>query len=231
MESDENVLPKTRGSVIKQLTSEERTRDEWVEIITAGAKQHQAIVDTIVQNGISIPTIAAVGDALIDVLTSLANGTVSSPWGAAQYAMMNTLLKAFDTQQQDVIGIRLRSMLFAESVEPDDFAIPLAKYGHLIPHIQPSNPQEVLRIVLFLAYLSRNPGSHPALAKFFDSKADQIAAFKYSTELRNTMAEAVAKLSEVTPALYKKFAQTKGFKRLIQSLTRNARDTEPEQDA
>lgn len=45
------------------------------------------------------------------------------------------------------------------------------------------------------------------------------------------MGEAVAKLSEITPALYKKFAQTKGFKRLIQSLKRAARDPEAEQDA
>lgn len=182
------------------------------------------------QNGISIPTITAVSDALIDVLTSLANGTLTSPWGAAQYALMDSLLKLLDAQQRDVIGIRLRSMLFSESVEPDNFAIPLSKYGHLIPDIQPSNPQEVQRIVLFLAYLSRKPESLPALAKFFDAKAEQIAAFKYSSELRSTMGEAVAKLSEITPALYKKFSQTKGFKRMIQSLKKAARDPEPEQD-
>ncbi|WP_122408796.1 P-loop NTPase fold protein [Pseudomonas viridiflava] len=231
MESDDNVLPNTRAGLLKQLTSEERTRDEWVQIISAGAKQHQAILDGIASNEEPIQSIAAVGDALIDVLNSLANGTVTSPWGASQYAMTDSLLKLLDAQQRDVIGIRLRKMLFAESVEPDDFAIPLSKYGHLIPDVQPSNPQEVQRIVLFLAYLSRSPDSLPALAKLFDAKAEQIAAFKYSTELRNTMGEAVAKLSEITPALYKKFAQTKGFKRLIQSLKRAARDPEPEQDA
>ncbi|MCE4052876.1 hypothetical protein [Pseudomonas sp. Au-Pse12] len=62
--SDEKVLPNTRKGLLKQLTSEERTRDEWVQMISAGAKQHQAIVSAIVQKGISIPTIAAVGDAL-----------------------------------------------------------------------------------------------------------------------------------------------------------------------
>lgn len=231
MASDENVLPKTRESLLKQLTSAERTREEWVQIISGGAEQHQAILTSIVQKGISVPTIAAVGDALTDVLTSLANGTITSPWGVAQYAMMDSLLKLLDAQQRDVIGIRLRTMLFAESVEPDDFAIPLSKYGYLIPDVQPSNPKEVQRIVLFLAYLSRNPNSLPALAKLFDAKAEQIAAFRYSTELRNTMGEAVAKLSEITPTLYKKFAQTKGFKRLIQSLKRAARDPEPKQDA
>lgn len=230
MASDEKVLPNTRQGLLNQLTSEELARDEWVQMISAGAKQHQAILNGIVHIGVSIPTIPAVGDALIDVLTSLANGTVTSPWGAAQYTMMDSLLKLLDAQQRDVIGIRLRSMLFAESVEPDDFAIPLSKYGHLIPDAQPANPQEVQRIVLFLAYLSRNSESLPALAKFFDAKAEQIAAFRYSTELRNTMGEAVAKLSEITPALYKKFAQTKGFKRLIQSLKGAARDPEPEQD-
>lgn len=231
MEADENVLPKTRAGLLKQLTSEELTRDEWVQIISAGAEQHQAILKGIVSNEEPMQSIAALGDALIDVLNSLANGAVTSPWGAAQYAMMDSLLKLLDTQQRDVIGIRLRTMLFAESVEPDDLAIPLSKYGHLIPDVQPSNPQEVQRIVLFLAYLSRNPDSLPALAKLFDAKAGQIAAFKYSAELRNTMGEAVAKLSEITPALYKKFAQTKGFKRMIQSLKTATLDPEPEQDA
>jgi len=231
MEADKTVLPKTREGLLKQLTSEERTCDEWVQTISAGAKQHQAILNGIVSNQEPIQSNAAVGDALVNVLNSVASGTVTSPWGAPQYAMMDSLLSLLDAQQRNVIGIRLRKMLFAESVEPDDFAIPLSKYGHLIPDVQPSNPQEVQRIVLFLAYLSRNPDSLPALAKFFDAKAEQIAAFKYSTELRNTMGEAVAKLSEITPALYKKFAQTKGFKRLIQSLKRAARDPEPEQDA
>ncbi|WP_164440567.1 hypothetical protein, partial [Pseudomonas viridiflava] len=93
--------------------------------------------DGIASNEEPIQSIAAVGDALIDVLNSLANGTVTSPWGASQYAMTDSLLKLLDAQQRDVIGIRLRKMLFAESVEPDDFAIPLSKYGHLIPDVQP----------------------------------------------------------------------------------------------
>lgn len=228
MESDERVLPKTRDRLVKQVTSEERTRDEWVQIIIAGAKQHLAIVDAVVQRGLSIPTTAAVIDALIQVLNSLANSSMMSPWGEKQYTMMDALLRGLDAQQRAVIGIRLRSMFFAESVEPDNFVAPLAKYGHLIPHIQPSNPQEVLRIVLFLSYLSRNPEGLPALAEFFDAKAEQIAAFKYSPELRSTMGEAVAKLSQVTPALYTKFAETRGFKKLIQSLKRAARNTEPE---
>jgi len=106
MEADENVLPKTRAGLLKQLTSEERTRDEWVQIISTGAKQHQAILNGIVSNEVPVQSIAAVGDALIDVLTSLANGTVTSPWGATQYAMMDLLLKLLDAHQRDVIGIR-----------------------------------------------------------------------------------------------------------------------------
>ncbi|WP_413043837.1 P-loop NTPase fold protein [Pseudomonas sp. YJ42] len=229
MESDEKVLPITRDGLVKQATSEERTCDDWVQIIMGGAKQHLAVVEAVVNRGISIPTIAAVIDALIQVLNSLANNSMTSAWGQKQYTMMDALMRGLDAQQRAVIGIRLRSMLFSESVEPDDFVAPLAKYGHLIPNIQPSNPQEVLRIVLFLSHLSRDPDGLPALAKFFDAKAEQIAAFKYSPELRSTMGEAVAKLSQVTPALYKKFAETRGFKTLIQSLTRAARDAEPEQ--
>lgn len=229
MEADENVLPQTRAALLDQLTSEQLTHDEWVQIISTGAKQHLAILNGIVRNKVPIQSITAVGDALIEVLISLASGAVTAPWGTAQYAMMDSLVNLLDTQQRDVIGIRLRSMLFADSVEPDNFVIPLSKYGHLIPDVQPSNPQEVQRIILFLAYLNRNPENLPALAKFFDAKAEQIANFKYSTELRNTMGEAVAKLAAITPALYKKFAQTKGFKRLFQSFKRGERDLEPEQ--
>lgn len=229
--SGAKALPQTRIGAVNQLTNEERTRDEWIQIISVGATQHLTIVDTIVQEGIPIPTIAAVSDALINVLTTIAGDTGTVVWGPAQYAMMDALLKVFDAQQKDVIGIRLRAMLFAESVEPANLIVPLAKYGHLIPDIQPSNPQEVQRIVLFLAYLSSNPESTTALAKFFDAKADQVAAFKYSTDLRNMMGEAVAKLAEITPALYKKFAQTKGFKRLFQTFKKATRNKAAEPGA
>jgi ABC-type multidrug transport system fused ATPase/permease subunit len=224
------ALPKTRDSVISQLTSAERTQHDWAEIILKGAKQHYAIVDSIVREGLPLASISRISDALVEVLTTIAHGTISTPCEKPQYEMMDALLRALDIQQRGEIGIRLRTMLFAESVEPRNFAEPLARYGHLIPDIQPSNPHEVLRIVLFLAYLNRNPGSASALANFFDARAEQVAGFKYSVELRKTMGEAVAKLSEITPALYKRFAQAKGFKRLIQSLTRGTIVKETEVD-
>lgn len=86
----------------------------------------------------------------------------------------------------------------------------------------------MLRIVLFLDLLSRNPESTVELAKFFDARAEQIATFKYSAELKKAMGEAVAKLSEITPDLYKKFSKTKGFMRLIRSLTKKMQDKEDE---
>ncbi len=227
---DMRALPESREGVIEQLTSEEVTLEEWVQVISGGAKQHLTIVETVIREQIAIPTTSAVSDALTEVLTDIANGATSTPWGQPQYAIIDALLKTLDAQQKGVVGIRLRALLFAESVEPQAFAVPLAKYGHLIPDVQPSNPHEVLRIVLFLAYLSRSPGSAPSLAKFFDARAEQIAAFKYSVELRKTMGEAVAKLSEITPALYKRFAKAKGFVRLIQSLKKGALDRETERE-
>ncbi len=213
-------LPQTRDGVIEQLTREEMTTEEWAQVISKGAKQHLTIVETIVREQISIPSISAVSDALIEMLTHVANGAATTTWGQSQYAMIDALLKTLDAQQKGVVGIRLRKLLFAESVEPQTLAVPLAKYGHLIPDAQPSNPQEVQRIILFLDYLSRSPESALALAKFFDARAEQIAAFKYSVELRKTMGEAVAKLAEITPALYRKFSRAKGFVRLFQSLKR-----------
>ncbi|SDH71065.1 P-loop NTPase fold protein [Pseudomonas panipatensis] len=224
------ALPKTRESLIGQLASEELTQEKWVQLISAGAKQHLSIVEAIVREQLSILSISAVSDALTEVFTSIANGSATTTLGHSQYAIMDTLMKTLDAQQKGVIGIRLRALLFAESVEPQAFAVPLAKYGHLIPDVQPSNPHEVLRIVLFLDYLSRSSANASALAAFFDTRAEQIAAFKYSIELRKTMGEAVAKLSEITPSLYKRFAQAKGFVRLIQSLKRGALDRETERD-
>src|SRR5690606_9883452 len=72
MASDEKVLPKTREGLLKQVTIEERTCEEWVQLIMAGEKQYLSIVDAVMQRGISIPTIDAVNDALIQVLNSLA---------------------------------------------------------------------------------------------------------------------------------------------------------------
>jgi hypothetical protein len=220
-------LPQTREVMLEQLTNTEMTKDRWVQIILDGAKQHVSIIEALVRENISIPTISAMSDALAEVFNDVANNLLEITWEETQYSIINTLLMTLDAQQKSVIGIRLRSLLYSESVEPKDFAVPLAKYGYLIPDIQPYNSHEVLRIVLFLDLLGRTPESTSELTRFFDARAEQIATFKYSVELRKAMGEAVAKLSEITPALYKKFTQTKGFVRLIRSLKKR-RDREGE---
>lgn len=224
------ALSKTREGVTKQLTKSEITQEEWVGIISAGAEQHLSVIERITRDQIEIPTISAVSDALAEVLNDIARTSKTTAWGHSQYAIIDALLKALDDQQRGVIGIRLRALLFAESVEPQAFSAPLSRYGYLIPDVEPSNPHEVLRIVLFLDYLSRGPENSTAVAKFFDARAEQIAGFNYSVELRKAMGEAVAKLSEITPNLYKKFTRAKGFVRLMRSLRKGMLDRETGKD-
>jgi hypothetical protein len=228
MESGAEALPKVRDSVIKSLTGGEMTQGSWVQIISGGSKQHLAVIRAIIRENLSIASTSAVSDALIEVLTTIANGETTAPWGNGQFAIIEALLETLDAQQRGVVGIRLRNLMFASSVEPDNFAVLLAKYGHLIPDIQPSNPQEVGRIILFLDNLNRHTSSDQPLASFFDARAEQIAAYKYSPEMKKMMGTAVSKLSATTPALYRHFAQAKGFVRLLQSLKRGAPDTEVE---
>lgn len=213
-----SVLPKTYDRIMEEVISAEKTREQWLDVIQAGSVRHLAIVERVIKEHVNIPTIASLIDALVSALNSISTDSSGSAWGAKQYALIDALLNALDAQQRTFIGIRLRSLLFSESVDPQIFVVPLSRYGYLIPDIQPSNPQEVQRIILILAYLSRDPGGLSGLAEFFDARADQIAAFKYSPQLRGSMAEAVTKLFSITPALYKRFSETQGFKRLIQSL-------------
>lgn len=96
----------------------------------------------------------------------------------------------------------------------------------MISDLQPSTPHEVGRIVLFLDHLSRYPETTQALAAFFDTRAEQIATYKYSKELKVAMGAAVAKLVDTTPELYRRFTKTRGFGKMIQALTRRATDAE-----
>lgn len=228
MEPLAEALPKVRDSVVKSLTGDGMTQGDWVQIMSGGARQHLAVILAVVREKFSIVSRSAVTDALVEVFTNLAHGETAAPWGYAQLAIVEALLETQDAQQRGVLGIRLRNLMFAASVEPDDFEVVLAKFGYLIPDIQPSNPQEVGRIVLFLDNLNRHASSDQPLALFFDARAEQIAAYKYSSEMKKMMGTAVSKLSEITPALYRHFSQAKGFVRLLQSLKRGGADTEVE---
>lgn len=224
LQPEMRALPKSREALVKLITKHEISQDDWVEIFSTGAEQYLAIIKAVVRDGTNIPTIHTARDALAALFNSINDDSPGSNWSQSQFSIIDTILNALDTQQKNIIGIRLRALLFSESVEPKALAEILARYGSLIPDIQPSSPYEVLRVVLFLDYLSRNPESSAELAKFFDSRADQIANYKYSTELRVTMGGAVAKLATITPDLYKKFTMAKGFVKLMRSFRLSARD-------
>lgn len=112
------ALPETREGVIEQLRSKEMTKETWVSIILEGAEQHLNIIKTITKEQIFIPTVQVISDALTEVINDIANSESKRTWGQAQYAIIDALLNILDAQQQMVIGIRMRSLLFLSPSSP-----------------------------------------------------------------------------------------------------------------
>lgn len=220
------ALPLLRSAAMGYVTSEARTQDDWSEIISTGAKQYLAVIRAVGRDDCAVACSPAIVDALAQGFSDVAHGKPGVVWGSAQFDLVDALADILDAQQKGVIGIRLKALVNADGVEPKNLAVLLAKYGYMISDLQPSTPHEVGRIVLFLDHLSRYPETTQALAAFFDTRAEQIATYKYSKELKVAMGAAVAKLVDTTPELYRRFTKTRGFGKMIQALTRRATDAE-----
>jgi hypothetical protein len=208
---DAAVLPVFKNSALTHMTSEERTEVEWSVVIQQASPQHASVLRYIAAQKFPMGNVAHITAAIIQLFSDIGSATAGVVLNTPQLAMIDILLEILDAQQKSTIGIRLRPLLFDESVEPRNLAKVLGRYGKLIPDLQPSNSGDIGRIVLFLQFAYDHPAIGDDLVSFFDSRAEQIASFKYSKPLREAMGGAVKQLSERAPELYKRFAETRGF--------------------
>lgn len=208
---DADILSVFKKSAVAHMTAAERTEAEWSAVIQQASTNHISILRFVAAQKISIGNVANVTAAINQLFNDIASNTTALVLNTPQFGVIDLLLDTLDAQQKSTIGIRLRPLLFDESVEPKNMAKILGHYGKLIPDLQPSNSGDIGRIVLFLQFAYDHPDAAGGLVSFFDSRAEQIASFKYSKPLRETMGGAVKQLSGRAPNLYKRFAETRGF--------------------
>lgn len=205
------LLSTFRKSAIDYLTSGERTEDDWYALIQSAALQQIRVLEYIAVREISIANEANITSAIIQLFTDAAAGKTDVLLKTPQLRTIDVLLRTLSPQQKTTIGIRLRPMVFDETLKPRNLAVILGRYGVLIPDLQPSSPGDIGRIVLFLQYVHDNPGDADGLVSFLDSRAEQIAGFKYPKALKAAMVGAVKQLSDQAPNLNRRFAETRGF--------------------
>lgn len=210
-EPDAVLLPVFRQSAIDYLTSGERSVDEWYALIQSGASQQVSVLEYLAAKDLSIGNEADVTAAIVQVFADAAIAKAGTVLNARQLAMIDGLIGVLSSPQKTTIGIRLRPMVFDETLEPRHLAAILGRYGELIPDLQPSGPGDIGRIVLFLQYAHDNPGIADGLVTFLNDRAEQIASFKYPKALKEAMVGAVKQLERQAPDLNKQFAETRGF--------------------
>lgn len=205
------IFPVFKNTALTHMNSVERTEEEWSAVLQQASPQHVSILRYIAAQKIPMDNSANITGAIIKLFNDVGSATTGVVLNNPQLAIIDVLMETLDAQQKSTIGIRLRPLLFDESVEPKNLAKILARYGKLIPDLQPSNSGDIGRIVLFLQFAYDHPAIANDLVAFFNSRAEQIANFKYSKPLRDAMGGAVKQLSERAPDLYKRFAETRGF--------------------
>ncbi|MEE4918025.1 P-loop NTPase fold protein [Pseudomonas alliivorans] len=210
-EPQATLLSAFRKSAIDYLIAGERSEAEWYALIQSAAPQQVKVLEYLFAHQVAITNEANVTSAIVQLLTDVAAGKADVVLKSAQLKIVDALLNVLSVQQKTTIGIRLRPMLFDENLEPRNLAVILGRYGSLIPDLQPSSPGDIGRIVLFLHYVYDNPAVSEGLISFLDSRAEQIASFKYPKALKEAMAGAVKQLSTRAPELNKRFAETRGF--------------------
>lgn len=210
-EPQATLLSTFRKSAIDHLNSGRRSESEWYAMIQSAALQQVRVLEYLSAHKVAIANEGNATSAIVQLFTDVAAGKADVLLKGAQLKFIGALFDVLGAQQKTTIGIRLRPMLFDEALEPRNLAIILGRYGSLIPDLQPSSPGDIGRIVLFLQYVHDNQEASEELIGFLDSRAEQIASFKYPKALKEAMAGAVKQLSSRAPELNKRFAETRGF--------------------
>jgi hypothetical protein len=211
-------LPTLKKSVFAFLASPERTQEEWSGMALDAKPLYKTVIRSFASAGEVIQTAMVLKAALLKLLSDAATGEPGSELTPPRVATIHALKTLLDAELMDIIGIHLRTLIFSENASPQNLGVIVGEYGALIPEVQPSNSMEAGRLIEVLDYISRDPVTTSALATFFDSKAEQIAAYKFSPDMRKSMGRVVAKLRDRTPALYARFAETRGFIGILKDL-------------
>lgn len=214
-------LPIFKRSLLEHFMSTGSTVESWIGYVEKGAPQYRAIIKSLGRETGIEKTAEIANDAVIQFINDTAGQVERGELTSSHVDMIDSVLTILDMQQKLLIGVRLRSLLYSDSIQLDSLMPILNHYGKLIPDVQPTNPQEVGRLVMVLDYIARHPSETDGVAKLFDSKAGQIADYRYSSkELREAVGSAVLKVADRMPALHEKFAQTRGFVKLLRSLSK-----------
>lgn len=210
-----------RRSILEHFMSAGRTVENWIGYIEEGSPQYRTIIKALGHETGIEKTAGMANDAVIQVINDAAGQVEGGELTSSRVDLIDSVLTILDMQQKLLIGVRLRSLLYSDSVQLESLMPILNHYGKLIPDVQPTNPQEVGRLVMVLDHIARHPSETDGVANLFDSKAGQIADYKYSSkELREAVGSAVLKVADRMPALHEKFAQTRGFVKLLRSLSK-----------
>lgn len=189
----------------------------WEGIIVGESLNHGVLIDFLrKQDGYQFGSAAR--PAVVSVVRKIVTGVLGVEIRSHATRNIQILLAVYGQEQKNLLGTEFRNLVYAEASLPEPVIWLLENFGHLIVDAQPSSTFEVGKLMGILEYLGQHPKGATMALSYLDSRARQLANYKYSEELRGAMAVSVANLKEVAPKLYQAFARKSGFKGLFSEI-------------
>lgn len=218
-ESEADLLSTFKAAACAYVISPERTQSDWLQIIKDSKRGYRIVMGALARAGSDIDCAPVIKDSVTHFLAEAIHAVEGFELTSARLESVTACLSLLDAGLKSLIGVELRTLIYSQGAALESLATVLSNFGQLIPDVQPSSTHEVGKLISILDYISREPSSTGDVAAFFDAKAEQIAGYKYSPELRKAMGGVIAKLAERAPALFKQFAETRGFIGMLKGLT------------
>ncbi|MBU4630683.1 hypothetical protein HRJ41_24735 [Pseudomonas sp. BF61] len=192
-----------------------RTEEQWCAVIGQALPQMTKILQATSARDMNLSGASTIADSVVASLNHYVGGDAEFELNRATISILQAMIEVLDPPLQHVVGARLRSLFYSDPQKIDRLICVLQSFASLIQDIQPTNADEASRLIRLLDAVGRTSTSADKVVLFVDSKADQIGAYRYSTDLREAMVSVVSKLKIQAPRLYKKFASKKWFASLF----------------
>ncbi|WP_447891935.1 P-loop NTPase fold protein [Pseudomonas marginalis] len=209
--SSEEYFPTIKAGVLQHYSSDESGEDSWGAILLSGSPNHRILIDYLSkQEGFHLGS--AYRSAIVSVVKKIVTGDLEENARSNGVSNIEILLRSCGQEQKNLLGAELRNLAYSEKSLPEPVVWLFKNFGSVIVDIQPANTSEVGKLMGVLEYLSTHSDESADVLDYLDSRARQIAGYKYSKELLGAMAVSVASLKKLAPKLYRAFARKTDFK-------------------
>jgi hypothetical protein len=208
-------------------SSAELNEEKWESIFLSESPNHRILLKYL-NNIVDFKLGSNYRPAVIGVMRKIVSGNLDPSIRTNTAETIHATLEFCDQEQKNLLGTGLRDLIYSEQSSPEPVTWLLDNFGQIIVDIQPANTSEVGKLMVLLEYVKRHSRESDQLCRYLDERANQIAKYRYSNELREAMAVSIANLRKATPKLFKTFDKKSYFKERFKEMFDPGKNKEKE---